>query len=110
MEINGDVGALESAITKVSVTTEGVSWDTDQPMILQQDPKVATVVMEIPQELIRRFLTSSDMLVFEVGLRQPYVPIQASTYPAASRKNLLFAANNCARADYDLAGQLIPRQ
>lgn len=110
MEINGDVGALESAITKVSVTTEGVSWDTDQPMILQQDPKVATVVMEIPQELIRRFLTSSDMLEFEIGLRQPYVPIQASTYLAASRKNLLFAANNCARADYDLAGQLIPRQ
>ena len=99
MEINGDVNALNSAVTKVSVMIEGVSWDTDQPMTLQDDPKVATVVMEIPSELIRRFLRSTDMLVFEIGLQQPYVPIQASTYLAASRKNLLFAANNCARAD-----------
>jgi hypothetical protein len=110
MEINGEAAVLESAITKVSVITEGVSWDTDQPMILQDDPTIATVIMEIPPELIRRFLTSSDALMFEIGLRQPYVPIQASTYLAASRKNLLFAANNCARADYDLAGQLISRQ
>ena len=77
-------------------------------MILQYDPTVASVVMEVPPELIRRFLTSSDVLMFEIGLRQPYVPIQASTYLAASRKNLLFAANNCATADYDLAGQRIP--
>lgn len=110
MEINGEAAVLESAITKVSVITEGASWDSDQPMILQDDPTVATVVMEIPPELIRRFLTSSDVLVFEIGLQQPYVPIQASTYLAASRENLLFAANNCATADYNLAGQRIQRQ
>src|SRR5690606_40799950 len=110
MEINGDAHVLSSAITRVSVMIEGVSWDTDRPTILQDDPRVATVVMEIPQELIRQFLTSSDRLMFEIGLRERYVPIQAATYLAASRKNLLFAANNCARADYDLDGQLIPRQ
>jgi hypothetical protein len=110
MEINGDASVLSSAITRVSVMIEGVSWDTDRPTILQDDPRVATVVMEVPQELIRQFLTSSDRLMFEIGLREPYVPIQAATYLAASRENLLFAANNCARADYGLDGQLIPRQ
>jgi hypothetical protein len=109
MEVNGDVAELNRAITKVSVTIEGVSWAKDQPITLQDDSKVATVVMEIPSEMIRRFLTSSDRLVFEIDLQKPYVPMQATTYLASSRKNLLFAANNCARAEYDMAGQLIPR-
>lgn len=110
MEINGDIGTLNSAITKVSVFVEGVGWDTDRPMVLQDDPAVASVVMEIPGELIRRFLTSSDQLAFQIDLREPYVPIQATTYLAASRKNLLFAANNCARSDFDLNGQPIPHE
>ena len=110
MEINGDVGTLNSAITKVSVDVEGVGWDTDRPIILQDDSAVASVVMEVPRELIRRFLTSSDLLVFRIGLREPFVPIQATTYLAASRKNLLFAANNCARSDFDLNGQSIPQE
>lgn len=110
MEINGDIETLRSAIIKVSVFVEGDGWETDRPMIFQDDSAVASVVTEVPRELIRRLLTSSDLLVFQVGLREPFVPIQATTHIAASRKNLLFAANNCARSDFDLNGQPISQE
>ncbi|KPQ02779.1 MAG: putative periplasmic protein [Rhodobacteraceae bacterium HLUCCA12] len=111
MEINGDVGALNNAITSVTVATEDFSWSTERPLTLQNDPAVASVVMEIPRELIRPFLTSNDQLLFRVDLREPFQPIQATTYLAGSRANLIFAANNCSRADYDLDGSPIaPRE
>lgn len=105
MEINASVDLLRNAITKVAVATDGGSWEINRPITFQADLQVSTVVVEIPPELIRPFLTKSERLVFEIGLRQPYVPMVASTFLARSRKNLLFAANNCSTGDYDLAGQ-----
>ena len=110
MEITGDVTTIDQAISKATVATEGFSWDTNQPITVQVDPVVSSVVMEIPQNLIRPFLTSSERLIFRIDLRQPFEPIQATTYLADSRTNLIFAANNCSNAEYDLYGQPIPSQ
>lgn len=107
MEINGDVEVLNNAITSVTVATENFSWSTERPLTLQNDPAAASVVMEIPSDLIRPFLTSNEQLLFRVDLREPFQPIQATTYLADSRANLIFAANHCSRADYDLDGSQI---
>lgn len=110
MEINGDVGVISDAISTVTVATENFNWDTESPLTLQDDPAVASVVMEIPEELIRPFLTSSEQVLFRVDLQEPFEPIQSTTYLADSLTNLIFAANHCSRADYDLNGQQIPLQ
>lgn len=109
MEINGDVNVVNSAITSVTVATENFSWSIERPMTFQEDPAVASVVMEIPSELIRQFLGSTNQLLFRIDLREPFQPIQATTYLADSRANLIFAANHCSNAEYDLNGQLIPQ-
>lgn len=109
MEINGDVGVINSAIRRVTVATENVSWSTERPLTLQEDPAVASVVMEIPGELIRQFLTATDQLLFRIDLREPFEAMQATTSLEGSRANLIFAANHCSRADYDLDGQPIPQ-
>lgn len=110
MEINGSVDVLKSAMTDVRLELEDFGWRTDRPIVFQQDPSVAAVVMEIPNERIRDFLTSANGMMFEIGMRQPYVPIQAFTYLSESRKNLIFAANHCSRGEYDLAGQPLSSQ
>ncbi len=110
MEVNGDAGVIGRAIRKVTVATESFSWDTATPYINQEDIKVSVVVMEVPKEFIKPFLTSSKQMVFNIDLQSPYVPMRATTHLARSRKNLLFAANNCAHQDYDLTGKPIPRQ
>ncbi len=100
MEINGDANVMNSAITSATVATEKFSWNTDRPLTVQEDPAVASVVMEVPGELIRQFLTSTNQLLFRIDLREPFQPIQATTYLADSRANLIFAANHCSHADY----------
>ena len=109
MEVNGDVNVINSAITSVTVATENFSWSTERPVTFQEDPAVATALMEIPSELIRPFLRSTNRLLFRIDLREPFQPIQATTYLADSRANLIFAANHCSNAEYDLDGQLIPQ-
>jgi len=109
MEINGDVDVINNAVTLVTIATEDFSWNTEQPLTLQEDPVVASVVMEIPGDLIRPFLTSTSRLLFRIDLQEPFHPIQATTYLANSRANLIFAANHCSHADYDLEGRQIPQ-
>lgn len=109
MEINGDVDILNNAITLVTVATENFSWTTERPLTLQEDPAVASVVMEIPGELIRQFLTATDQLLFRIDLREPFEAMQATTFLEGSRANLIFASNHCSHADYDLDGQPIPQ-
>lgn len=108
MEIYGNVEVIRNAISLVTVATENFSWNTERPLTFQEDPAVTSVVMEIPGDLIRPFLVSSDQLLFRVDLREPFQPIQATTYLTESRANLLFAANNCSRAEYDLDGSQLP--
>ena len=111
MEINGDVREINNSITLVTIATENFSWSTERPLTLQDDPAVESVVMEsLPSELIRQFLTSTNELLFRIDLREPYDPIQAKTYLEGSYDNLIFAANHCSHADYDLNGQKIPPQ
>ena len=109
MEINGDVEMISNAISLVTVATENFSWNAERPLTLQEDPAVASVVMEIPGQLIRQFLTETNRLLFRIDLQEPYDPIQATTYLEGSRTNLIFAANHCSRADYDLDGRPIPQ-
>lgn len=104
MEINGAAETVTNAILNVEVATEAFEWKIGSPLIMQSDPQVASVVVEVPQPKIKAFLTKSDSLKFTIDLRQPYDPIIATTYLAGSRKNLTFAANNCATAEYDLLG------
>lgn len=104
IEINGSEGTLTNALLKVEVATDAFAWRIDNPWILQSDPLVTSVVAEIPPPKIKSFLTNADGLKFTIYLRPPYDPIIATTYLARSRKNLVFAANHCATADYDLLG------
>lgn len=105
MEINGDAGKIKDVVTKVTVEIDGTDWATDQPNIVQDDSAVASVVIEIPGNLIKRFLSLSNSLVFHIDLRKPYSPMFVKTFLSESRKNLLFAANHCTQGEYDLYGK-----
>lgn len=104
MEINGLAAALQEALIKVLVQTDAWGWEA-KPWIIQDDPSVSSIVAEIPPDAIKDILASMDRLEFRIELRQSFQPIVATTYLAKSRKNLVFAANNCAHGDYDLYGQ-----
>lgn len=105
MDVTGDVEVLNEVIGRVTVATDEFSWDTVNPITFQQDPEAASVVMEIPNGLIRDFITKSNRLAFNIELRDPYVPMLATTFLSESRRNLLFAANNCSRNEYGLDGK-----
>ena len=107
MEINGNVKVLDESIKKVTVATEKFSWDTDRPIVLQWDPDVSAILMEIPKTLIREFLTSVERVIFRVNVKKPFDTIQAETFLSGSQENLIFAANHCSRGEYDLKGHLI---
>jgi hypothetical protein len=104
MEVNGPAATLQEALIDVLVQTDTWGWDA-KPWIIQDDPLVSSVVAEIPPEAIMDILTATGRLEFRIELRQPLQPMVATTYLAKSRKNLIFAANNCAHGDYNLYGQ-----
>lgn len=97
MEIHGPSDAVQLAITSVTVSADSVSWLDNSPIIGQMDDLVTEVVTEIPSSDIIEFLTKSDALTFRADVVESYQPMTANTYLAASRENLIFAANNCVR-------------
>lgn len=104
MEIHGPRESIENALIEVQVLSENYGWKFSDPWILQEDQHVASVVVEVPRDFIIPFLTEMDQLIFNIDYRDPFQPMKATTYLAASRKNLVFAANHCSTADYDLSG------
>ena len=104
MEINGPEDAVRSAVATVLVATPNYSWTNGSPWVVRDDPVATNVVVEIPPELIKPFLTETDELMFRVETRSPFDPMVARTFLAGSQQNLIFAANNCVRRELDLFG------
>ncbi len=105
MEIHGAEEVIRKAIIDASVISEDFGWTDASPWIVQNDPKVTSIVTEVPSNRIIDFLTAADLLIFNIDYEPPFEPMRATTYLAQSRKNLIFAANHCANGDYDLRDQ-----
>ena len=108
MEVHGPSDEIESAVHEAQVLTDKHGWSTAGPWIVQVDELVSKIVVEVPREAILDFLRNTDQLQFIIELREPFVPMVATTYLKASRENLVFAANNCSRVEYDLEGKPLP--
>lgn len=106
MEINGPGDAVRRAVTSVLVATSNFSWTSDLPWISQGDSIATNITVEVPPELIKPLLTKADDLMFRVETRPPFDPMVARTFLAASRQNLIFAANHCVRREHDLFGSI----
>lgn len=105
MEIHGPRIAVEDAIVEVQVLSTEYGWRSSHPWIMQEDSDVTSVTIEVPPEWIRAFLNRMDDLAFTIDYKPPFQQMRAATFLAPSRQNLVFAANNCAKSDYDLSGR-----
>lgn len=105
IEIHGEKNLIESVIQEVQIASNDYVWVTKEPWVVQSDPIVTSVIVEIPPNLIIPFLQDFDKIVLNVDLASGFSPMRATTYLGSSRENLIFAANNCASGDYDLEGQ-----
>jgi hypothetical protein len=101
MEIHGPVAVVADAIQVVEVKGDIFKWNDSKPVVWQADDVVSEVITEVPREHLIPILTKVDELSFNVHMREPYKPIVARTYLSRSRQVLRFAANNCARGNYD---------
>lgn len=95
MEVHGPSAVIENAASFVIVSTDIFEWKDENPRIYQYDNLVTEVVTEIPQDHIVDFLQLAQSLNFRIDMKQPYTEVVANTYLDGSRRNLIFAANNC---------------
>lgn len=100
MQITGPVEQVKPAVQRVSVEGRKLRWLDDAPVIWQKDDFITEIVTEIPPDLIREFLMKIDEMIFRVSVRSPYEEISVHSKLMNSRKNLIFAANNCAKGNY----------
>ncbi len=100
MEILGSAELIKSAVVKLRVDADNISWEDKRPVIWQADETASEVITEIPARYIKQFLSRVDSLKFDIAMSAPYQPIGAKTWLTTSRKVLIFAANNCVTA-YD---------
>ncbi len=95
VEIHGPALAVQSAISNAIIRTDLFSWTDFTPIVRQLDELVTEVVHEIPSHRIRSFLSDARTLSWTAYIRPPYQTMSAETFLSGSRKNLIFAANNC---------------
>lgn len=105
LELHGAADEIRKAISQARISLDDYDWIVREPMVVQMDPVVSSVVVPIPEDKIIPFLTRADLLTFRLDLLPPYKPMQAATRLARSRSNLIFAANHCPRGGYDLSGR-----
>ncbi|WP_205389227.1 hypothetical protein [Sulfitobacter sp. JL08] len=95
IEIHGPSEVVEEVTQRVVLLTDVFSLETSEPMIWQEDRLVTMVAIPIPTEKVLAWLTEVSQYEFRIDTKQPYEPIGAIGYLSGSRKNLIFAANNC---------------
>jgi hypothetical protein len=95
MEIHGKKEVLQRAIERVVLITDIFTLQTSQPAIWQEDSSVAMVSIPILTDEVLPWLTKVDKYTFLIETKEPYETIAATGYIEGSRKNLIFAANNC---------------
>ena len=100
-EIHGPAEVIAGAIKRIDVVTDRFKWRETKPVVHQMDERVSEITVEVPKKFLKSFLTKVDRLDWTVSLKSPYQPMFAQTALAASRKNLLFAANHCMNAPRD---------
>lgn len=97
MEMTAPEQAVKEAVFNAVIWADDRKWVSDNPIIFQADETMTELVVEVPQDEIKRLLTTTTRLIFGVSLREPYQPMIATTWLDSSRRVLLFAANNCVR-------------
>jgi hypothetical protein len=105
MDIRGPAEVIKENVTGAWLGVDGKIFIKAMPLILSADPIVTRVFLYIPPEKIIRFLNKTNEFVFHVDFKKPFTAMRATTQIAGSRKNLIFAANNCGTEGYGLDGQ-----
>ena len=93
--IPGPAAQIRRSINSIEVSGLPSPWKTEKFGAVQQDPDLTAVQFSLPPDQTIPLLTRTDNFRLTFELTQPYTPIELSTRLAASRKNLVFAANHC---------------
>lgn len=97
IEVPGPSGVIETAIRRVRLQTKEFSIATKHPVVKQLDHLVSLIMITIPRQHVLTWLTKSSSFQLLVETTKEYEPIVVQGRLAGSRKNLIFAANNCVR-------------
>ncbi len=95
MEIHGDEEAVRGAVDSAELRTDRFSLSYENPYVFQVDALVSMVTVAIPTEHVLTWLQKVDEFQFWINTTEGYTPIAGSGRLEGSRKNLIFAANNC---------------
>ena len=87
---------IEKSIISSELITNTLEIENSPPFIYKIDNEATGVIFLINKENVIDFLTKADDLSIRVNIKDPYDDILVTGKLAPSRKNLLFAANNCA--------------
>lgn len=105
MEVTGPTDIIKENVTGAWLGVDGKILVQGMPLILSADPAVTRVFLYIPPEQLIGFLKRTNEFIFHVDFKNPYTAMRATTQLAGSRKNLIFAANNCGTEGYGMDGQ-----
>lgn len=96
-ELNGPADIIKAAIVSASLETDAFTIEAVTPSVTQLDPLVTGLEIEIPESYVIPWLTKAQNFKLSFEVAHPYDPIWATGSLLGSRKNLIFAANNCDR-------------
>lgn len=95
MDIQGLATTIRAAVLSASLDAPPVVSLHAPFDVSQLDSDYSRLVMRIETKDVIPFLTQSSQMQMRLELKPPYQPIAVTTYLAASRRALLFAANHC---------------
>lgn len=95
LNITGDAVQVRDAIISANFSSTSYSEKGLTPVVTSDTGGLSMVSFIIPKEHVKDFLTKSEGLRIDLQLKPGFEPIYVSAPLTDSRKNLIFAANNC---------------